>query len=344
MAYNLSNLVLDHLKGLSPYSSARDEFSERAEIYLDANENPFSPYGRYPDPSHLELRKSLSALRKVSTENILIGNGSDELIDLLLRLVVRPGRDKVLYFTPTYGMYRVSAEIAGAKTLEMPLSVDFNLPLGPTLERILKDPDLKVVFLCSPNNPTGNTLPKEEVRQILSSTSALVVVDEAYADFAKESSLDLLETYGNLVVLQTFSKAFGLAAARLGMAYASEELIAYLRRIKPPYNVSTFSQSLALERLKSYETVTEQIQKIIKERQRLEKALAKLPSVLHVYPSEANFLLVEFSESKEVFQYLLSCSIVVRDRSKEVPGALRITVGTPKENNQLLSALKKYNA
>lgn len=342
--------VRPHLRGLRPYSSARDEFSGQAHIYLDANENPFgspllsaSAYNRYPDPHQQAIKERLAALKGVSPENIFLGNGSDEAIDLLIRAFCEPARDKVLITPPTYGMYEVSAAIHNVGIVRVPLlpgSFQLN-----TQEVISQSEQAKIIWLCSPNNPTGNLLRKEDIRAILTQTNKPVVVDEAYIDFSEDEGwLPQLSHYPNLVVLQTFSKAWGLAGLRLGVAYAHPQIIALLDKIKPPYNINTYTQKMALQALEQPRQVALWIDEIRHERQALSRALAALPFVEQVFPSDANFVLVRVTDAPTIYTYLISRGIIVRDRSRVLlcDNCLRITVGKPEENKQLLDALQQW--
>ncbi|MCZ4408934.1 histidinol-phosphate transaminase [Cryomorphaceae bacterium 1068] len=341
-AFDIMSLVRENVKALSPYRSARDEFTGKAMISLDANENPFDhqSLNRYPDPYQRKLKQKISALKGVEESSIFLGNGSDEAIDLLIRAFCEPGEESILTFTPTYGMYRISADINAVETVEVPLKSDFQIDL----EKALKV-DAKLTFICSPNNPTGNDMNTEAVETILRNSEGLVIVDEAYIDFSKrESWTKRLEEFPNLVVLQTLSKAYGLASIRLGMAFANEVVIEILNKIKPPYNVNGLTQNYALEALEDGESLKSEIEMILKDRAEMKVALKKLNVVKKIYPSEANFLLIEINRATELYHYLAEKGIVVRDRSKQVKNALRITIGTPSENETLLEAIKKFFA
>jgi histidinol-phosphate aminotransferase len=346
--FNLADLLRENIKRLVPYSSARDEFKGEAKIFLDANENSFgSPlthwYNRYPDPLQWKVKEKISAIKGIPTSNIFLGNGSDECIDLLIRAFCEPGGDNILICPPTYGMYEVSANINDVQIKKVPLTNSFQLDLEGIAAAV--DDRTKLIFLCSPNNPTGNALSRHDVETLLTNYWGLVVIDEAYINFSKTRSfIQELTEYPNLVVMQTLSKAWGLAALRLGMAFASTEIINVLNRIKPPYNVNQASQDLALEALEKVADVNEMIREIVAERQVLEQALPLLKLVIKVHPSDANFLLVQVKDAKKVYEYLLAKGIVVRDRSKVelCEGCLRITVGTPSENKELLKALAEF--
>lgn len=337
-------LVQPHLLDLQPYATARHEFGGAAEVFLDANENPFpeNPYNRYPDPEQVSLRNKLAEVKNIRPEQLFTGQGSDEAIDLLCRLVGRPGKDEVLICPPTYGVYAIAAAIQHLRVKEIPLTTAFQ----PDVAAILKQagPHSKLLFLCSPNNPTGNLMEKERLLAILDAFPGLVVVDEAYIDFAgaEASVLPLLAQYPKLVVLQTLSKAWGQAGLRLGMAFAHPRIIALLQRIKAPYNLATPSQQLAMTALHASEKYAAQTKSLVAERIRLTAAFQKLPQVLQVYPSAANFLLVRFEDAKGTYQKLLENKIIVRDRSSiaMLENCLRITIGTAEENNRLLALLQ----
>ncbi len=341
-------LLRKHLANLKPYSSARDEYSGKEGVFLDANENPFGSasednFNRYPDPLQKELKKKLSSIKGVDEKNIFLGNGSDEPIDLLIRAFCEPGVDKIIITPPTYGMYQVCAEINNVEKISVPLTQDFDLDVHAILSSI--DEHCKIIFLCSPNNPTGNSLRNEDMLQILDSFKGIVVIDEAYIDFSDQESYSaLLGKYNNLVILQTLSKAWGLAALRLGMAFAHEEIISILTKIKYPYNINAATQKLVLEALNNEKWKNEHVKEIISLRKKLQDDINQFDSVEKIFPSDANFLLVKISEAKAVFDYLIDQKIIVRDRSNVTlcEDCLRITVGTPQENARLLETLKKY--
>ncbi|MBK1440903.1 histidinol-phosphate transaminase [Parapedobacter sp. ISTM3] len=347
-SFDLTNLLRDNIRKLIPYSSARDEFKGEASVLMDANENAYgSPldrsYNRYPDPLQHQLKLKLSGIKGVPARNIFLGNGSDEAIDLLYRAFCRPGIDNVLLVPPTYGMYEVSANINDIAVKKVSLTPDFQLDLDGIAEAI--DDNTRMIFLCSPNNPTGNSLRREDVETILANFGGLVVIDEAYINYSRQKTfIQELTEYSNLVVLQTLSKAWGLAGLRLGMAFASEEIIEVFNKIKPPYNVNQATQELVLKALDKLETVNAWIRETVTEREQLSEELRKLPFVLHVYPSDANFILAKTTEPRQVYEYLVNKGIIVRDRSKVelCAGCLRITVGTPDENKMLIAALKRY--
>jgi len=343
-AFNLNQLVRPNIIKLKPYSSARDEFKGAAEVYLDANENPFDTgLNRYPDPLQWKVKEKVSALKGVPAENIFLGNGSDEVIDLLVRIFCEPGEDHILILPPTYGMYQVSADIANVGIRIIQLTPDFQ----PDVDKILAATTVnsKILFLCSPNNPTGNSFQTEKIRALAAGFPGIVAIDEAYIDFSSQKSCtELLSEFPNLVVMQTFSKAWGLAGIRLGMAFASTEIINYFNKVKPPYNINQLTQTAALEALENKAQQEQMVQTIIGQRALLQQYLMSLEFVERIYPSEANFLLVKLQDSKGTYQYLVEQGIIVRDRSNVAlcEGCLRITVGTPEENEKLVQALVEF--
>ena len=341
--FSIDKLLRPNIKALEPYSSARHEYSGNARIYLDANENPYSDsqLNRYPDPAHTDLRSKISTLKGVPPEQIFLSHGSDEAIDLLIRAFCEPARHSILICPPTYGMYQVLARIHNVEVLTVPLTVDFQLDLQ-VIARAIR-PTTRIIFLCSPNNPTGNLLTISDITWLLHHFHGIVVIDEAYIDFASAPSLThLLPKHPNLVILQTFSKAWGLAAIRAGIAIAKEAITDAFYRIKLPYNLSSLTQTHLLSALDKAAITRHHIELILTERHRLTTALASHPAVLRVFPSEANFLLVRFHNHSHIYTHLLRWGIVVRDRS-HLPlceGCLRITIGTRDENDQLLKALE----
>lgn len=344
-SFSLEALLRPNVLRLKPYSSARDEFEGVAEVYLDANENPFpADWNRYPDPHQQALKAKVAALKGVAPAQVFLGNGSDEAIDLLYRAFCRPGEDQAVILPPTYGMYSVSAGINDIALLEVPLDADFQPDLGRLLPQ-LGDPRQKLLFLCSPNNPTANLVQHERLLAILAAFPGIVVVDEAYIDFAPGAScLPLLAAHPNLVVLQTFSKAWGLAGVRLGMAFASPALIAVLDKIKPPYNLSGPAQAIVSAALDAPDRVAEQVATVLEQRGRLIDHFAAHPQVLQLLPSDANFVLVRFWDAGALFLHLRAAGIIVRDRRGNVPDALRLTIGTPAENTLLLAAIERFYA
>jgi histidinol-phosphate aminotransferase len=343
--FDLNLLIRENVKKLTPYSSARDDFKGEAKIFLDANENSFgSPltrwYNRYPDPHQLKIKEKLGQIKGVPIENIFLGNGSDECIDLLQRAFCEPAVDNIIICPPTYGMYEVCANVNNIRVKKVNLTREFQLDLEAIENTI--DENTKMIFLCSPNNPTANSLYHQDIEAILNNYFGLVVIDEAYINFSRQRSFSTqLNEYPNLVVMQTLSKAWGLAALRIGIAMASGEIIAIMNKIKPPYNIGQASQELALQALDEVGQVNEMIREIIKERELLASALVNLSSVEKVYPTDANFLLVKMNDAVAVYKKLLAMGIVVRDRSRVelCEGCLRITVGTKEENQTLLYTL-----
>lgn len=341
---DLNSLLRANIRSLVPYSSARDEYKGEEAVFLDANENPYNqPLNRYPDPLQVKLKGIIGTLKNTDPACIFLGNGSDEAIDLLFRAFCEPGVDNVLAIKPTYGMYKVCADINGVEYREALLTPDFQADVPKLLE--LADARSKLLFLCSPNNPTANSLDRNDLLRLIHEFQGLVVLDEAYIDFSSQPSLlGELNRYPNLVILQTFSKAWGMAGIRLGMAFAGEDIIAILNRIKYPYNVNVLTQRTALHELASSAHRQEWIATILGQRERLLKEMFLLPMVRNILPSDANFLMVQFDMAKSVFDFLIRRKIIVRDRSK-VPlceGYLRITIGTPEENHLLLEALREY--
>lgn len=347
MRIDIASLLRPHLRQLQPYTSARDEYSGSEGVFLDANENPFGSstsqdFNRYPDPYQSALKEEIANIKGASPAQIFLGNGSDEAIDLLFRAFCNPGQDNVILLPPTYGMYGVSAAINGVEVRNVPLTPDFQLQP----EKILAAADAhsKILFICSPNNPSGNAVKREDILFLIENFPGIVVVDEAYIDFSEAASLiSVLDQHPNLLVMQTLSKAWGLASLRLGMAFASPELIRVLNQIKPPYNISGLTQETVLSALQNKGKVDEFIQLILEEREFLRKELEKLPYILQVHPSDANFLLVQFAHPNKVYEDLVKEKIIVRNRSSVLhcAGCLRITVGTRAESIALLQALEK---
>ena len=344
--FDINNLVRANVRKLKPYSSARDEFESFDTvdmIFLDANENPFeNGVNRYPDPQQINVKKVLAKQKNVETNQILLGNGSDEVLDLLFRAFCEPKTDNVLTLPPTYGMYGVLANINAVGNKEVLLSKDFQ----PQIEKIIDavDENTKIIFLCSPNNPTGNSFSDESVVYILQNFKGLVVIDEAYIDFSKKDSwINELDEYANLVITQTLSKAYGLAGIRLGICYASAEVISVLNKIKPPYNVNELTQKRALDRLEDKVKVKSEIQSIIAQREELLKVLLDIKFVEKIYPTEANFILVKVDDANKRYDELIAKGIVIRNRTTQplCENSLRFTVGTEQENMKLIEALKQ---
>jgi histidinol-phosphate aminotransferase len=337
---DISNLVRDNVKNLTPYSCARDEFKGSTGIFLDANENPYGKLNRYPDPYQKELKRAISVYKEIPEENIFLGNGSDEIIDLCFRVFCRPGVDKALTFTPTYGMYEVSASVNDVQVIKLPLNSSFQIDIQ-NVTPVLADKNLKLIFICSPNNPSGNSMNYADVEYLVSKSESIVVIDEAYIDFSdKPSFIKLVEKYPNLIVMQTFSKAFGLASVRVGMAFAGSTIVQYFNKIKPPYNISTINQKTALSKIsRSYE-VAKQVRKIKREKEKLVFQIGKLDLTEMIYPSDANFILVKVKDADLIYGELVKMNIITRNRNSVVRNCIRITVGKPSENKLLLKALK----
>ncbi len=335
--FNLEKLVRKNILALQQYSSARDEYKGKDAIFLDANENPFGELNRYPDPKQLELKKQLGKIKNIPAENIFIGNGSDEVIDLAYRIFCEPGKDKALTFTPTYGMYDVSAGINDVELIKVPLTDDFQINFAAT-ESYLQDENLKLIFICSPNNPTGNNI--DNIEKIIEKFNGIIFIDEAYIDFSNaESFLKKISQYPNIIISQTFSKAWGLAAARVGTAYSSKAIIDLYNKVKPPYNVSKLNQDEALKTLLATDDF-ENIKKIIlAEREKLIKNLSSLPIVKKIYPSDANFILVEVDDANKTYETLVEAKVITRNRNNVVRNCLRITVGSEEENGRLVASL-----
>lgn len=342
MKININKLVRENILNLIPYSSARDDYSGNEGVFLDANENPTGDYNRYPDPHQAKLKRVLGKIKSVESENIFLGNGSDEVIDLIFRTFANPGRDKAIICPPTYGMYAVSANINDVEIIQIPLLPNFQLDKESIFETIGRDRAVKLIFICSPNNPTGNLL--EGIEEIVQKFNGIVIVDEAYIDFTPQASkAQAIYCYNNLIVSQTLSKAWGLAGVRVGFAIAQAEIIALLNKIKPPYNISTLNQHQALIRLSHPEAFKRERDAILAERERVEKELLQLALVQKVYPSNANFLLVEVDNANAVYKSLVDRNVVVRNRDSLIKNCIRITVGTKQENDILLTELKNIS-
>jgi len=342
-------LVRPHILNLKPYNTARDDYSGRIGIFLDANENSLGStvtdsHNRYPDPHQVELKAKVATMKGVKPDQVFLGSGSDEVIDLLIRIFCEPGRDKIMVLPPTYGMYAICAAANNVDVISVPLNKSFTINTPQVLKNAA---DVKLLFLCSPNNPTGNCLSEPEIAEILKNFAGIVILDEAYIDFAPGRSwLPRLSRYPNLAIMQTFSKAWGLANLRLGMAFADPAIINFLSWIKYPYNISGLTQELALKALQNESSKDKMVKLILAERKRLGKELTKLPIVQKVYPSDANFLLVKFGGAQSVFEFLIKQQIIVRDRSRAVhcDNCLRITIGTPEENKILIAKLKEFDS
>lgn len=340
MTIDIKNLVRKNILSLKPYSSARDEFEGENGIFLDANENPFGELNRYPDPYQLKIKQKLSELNQISTENIFLGNGSDEVIDLAFRIFCEPKKDKVLTFSPTYGMYEVSANINDVELINLELNKDFQIDLE-TLKPYFEDENLKIIFICSPNNPTGNSI--KNIEYILENFNGIVFIDEAYIDFSPEESFtNQIKNYPNLIVSQTFSKAWGMASVRVGIAYASEEIIKFYNKVKPPYNISQLNQDAIIKTLndENINQVSENIKIILEEKKSLIQNLEKLDLVKTIFPSDANFILIEVDNANSVYQELVNQNVIIRNRNSVIKNCLRITVGSPDENKKLIETLQ----
>jgi histidinol-phosphate aminotransferase len=337
---DIKRLVRENVIKLTPYSCARDEYKGSAGIFMDANENPFGNMNRYPDPYQKELKAAISDFKGIATDKIFLGNGSDEIIDLCFRIFCNPGIDKALTFTPTYGMYGVSAAVNDIKVLNLPLNESFQIDLK-NVKPLLADKKLKLIFICSPNNPTGNAMNFPDMEDILNNFTGIVVIDEAYIDFSeKPSFIRLIDNYPNLILMQTFSKALGLAAARVGMAFSNPEIIQFFNKLKPPYNISTINQKAAIRKLQNVANYSYQVTKIKEEKERLAANLQKLKITEYVYPSDANFLLVKVKNATYIYDELVKKNIIVRNRTSVIENCLRITVGRKSENDRLVKTLK----
>jgi len=343
MGKEISLLVRENIRRLKPYSCARHEFKGEASVFLDANENPMnSPYNRYPDPLQEELKKKIGRIKHVRPSQIMLGVGSDEPIDLIFRIFCEPKRDNVVAIDPTYNMYKVCADINDVEYCPVLLNDDFSLNAARLLEAI--DKNTKAIFLCSPNNPSGNSLSREEVCHVLENFDGITVIDEAYIDFSSQLSwLTRLDDFPNLIVLQTFSKAWGLASARCGMAFASEEIIGFLNKVKYPYNINYLTQRLVNEQLNDVERKNQWVEMLLIQRDLLAEKLQELPFVEKIFPSDANFLLLKVPDPEGIYNQLVDKGIIVRKRNNLslCCGCLRITVGTEEENNTLITELKK---
>ena len=340
---NILELIRPDLLDLQPYSSARDEYSGSEGVFLDANENPFeNGVNRYPDPLQKNLKEKVSVIKGVYSSKIFLGNGSDECIDLLFRLFCIPTIDRVVTISPSYGMYKVSAKINQIEICEVLLNPDYSLNVEKLNEAAV---GAKMILLCSPNNPTGNAFPKSEIISVLQSNSCLVVVDEAYIDFSQEETLlGELENYPNLVVLQTFSKAYGLAGLRLGLLFGSIEIVEWLNKVKPPYNISQLTQNEAMIRIQDSELIRKQINYLLEERERITLEMQKIGNILKVYPSDSNFILIKVLDADKLYKYLIINKIIARNRTNQplCANCIRVTIGTIDENNLLLEKLIEF--
>lgn len=351
MTFNLQSIVRKHILSLAPYSSARDEYTGKEGVFLDANENPIGSatpenWNRYPDPYQAAIKEKIAPIKGCRPTQIFLGNGSDEPIDLIIRLTCEPKEDNIIILPPTYGMYEVSASVNNVQVQKIDLTEDYQLDVDAIIEAI--NPKTKLIFICSPNNPTGNIINREAILTIIDNFEhGLVIIDEAYNDFSDEPSfIPELDNFPNVMVLQTFSKAWGLAALRLGMAFANEELIKLLNKIKYPYNINGLTQKLLIENISNTDFIVNSVNTLNNNRKLLAEALSELSIVEKIFPSDANFLLVKFQDAKAVFDYLIEQKTIVRDRSKVklCDNSLRISVGTAEENTHLMNLLKAYKS
>ena len=345
--FNLQNLVRANIQKLQPYSSARDEYkaSGTEMIFLDANENPYeNGVNRYPDPQQRDLKSALAKLKNVNQEQILLGNGSDEVLDLIFRAFCEPCVDNVITLPPTYGMYKVLAEINNIENREVLLTKEFQLDVKSILKSV--DEQTKLLFICSPNNPTGNAFDARNIKALLENFNGIVVIDEAYIDFSSyETWIGFLDLYPNLIITQTLSKAYGMAGIRLGVCYASAAIISVLNKIKPPYNVNELTQQKALERVLAVDEVFDEVESILEERNRLMIALQEIKFIKEIFPTDANFVLIKVDDANERYQELIEKGIVIRNRTTQplCENTLRFTIGTSEENKKLIEALKEID-
>jgi len=344
MSFDIKKYARPNILELEPYASARQEYNGKAVVHLDANENPYDTeqgLNRYPDPLQTELKHKIATIKKIAPVQVFIGNGSDEVIDLALRIFCEPGKDKIILCPPTYGMYAISAAINNVAVITVPLVKDFQPDVKAILGAV--DESTKIFILCSPNNPTGNPLPKSILLKLLNGFNGLLILDEAYIDYSEqETALSLLESYPNLLVMQTLSKAWGLAGLRIGLAFASEAITGLFNKVKPPYNISSLSQQMALQALGQKEKMESQAKEIIVQREMLARTLTGYSFVKKVFPSAANFLLLVVTDAKELYEYLATHGIVVRNRTKDIPQSIRISIGTMEENQYLIQTLNTY--
>ncbi|MDO5608952.1 MAG: histidinol-phosphate transaminase [Capnocytophaga sp.] len=336
----MQNLIRENVRNLAPYSSARDEYKGLDGIFLDANENPFGEQNRYPDPYQRKLKAVIAEKWGIPADQLFLGNGSDEVIDLVFRVFCNPKEDKVLTFSPTYGMYEVSAAVNNVEMIHVPLTADFQIDFQ-SLEKVLEENSVKVIFICSPNNPTGNLL--KNIERIFEIFNGIIVIDEAYIDFSQEKSWALqVQQYPQLIVSRTLSKARGLAGVRIGAAVANPEIIAWLNKVKPPYNISSLNQEYALKVLENDDFFEKSVKIILEERQKLISELSRLSFVKKIFPTDANFVLIEVDDAQKTYDFLAEKQIVIRNRNKQIANTLRITIGSPKENEKLIKALQSF--
>jgi len=343
MNNNIQQLVRKNIQNLAPYSSAREEYVSTEGVFLDANENPFGNYNRYPDPYQTALKHSLAGLNKVNPKQIFLGNGSDEIIDLALRIFCQPGKDKALTFSPTYGMYNVLANINEVELIKLPLNNEFQIDIK-NLQYYLSNEVVKLIFICSPNNPTGNLLHTEDIEFILNNYNGIVLIDEAYIDFSQQTSfVKKLSDYPNLIVSHTLSKAWGLAGLRIGIAYMHQEILSFFNKVKAPYNISSVNQKVALDAISKVDDYKQKLIQILSEREKMIRELKQLIIVKKIYPSDANFLLVEVEDANDLYSKLVAQQIIIRNRNTVIRNCVRITIGTAGENQQLLNAIKEIS-
>ena len=343
MKNNIESIIRENILNLKPYSSARDEYKGDDGIFLDANENPFGTYNRYPNPQQTALKSKLAEIKGVSPDNIFLGNGSDEVLDLAFRIFCEPKKDKVLTFTPTYGMYEVAANINDVELIELPLNKKFQIDRYK-LAPYFNDENLKMIFICSPNNPTGNVLNTDDIDFILNNFKGIVLIDEAYIDFCPEFSfVNKINVFPHLIISQTMSKSWGLAGLRLGIGLMNTTLLSYFNKVKAPYNISSVNQQVALHSLAKRDEYLANVQRILDERQNLIAKLSDLSIVDKIYPTSANFILVKVNDANKVYQNLILMKIIIRNRDSVLKNCIRITIGTADENERLITALKSIS-
>lgn len=343
MKNNIENIIRENILNLKPYSSARDEYKGDDGIFLDANENPFGTYNRYPNPQQTALKSKLAEIKGVSPDNIFLGNGSDEVLDLAFRIFCEPKKDKVLTFTPTYGMYEVAANINDVELIELPLNKKFQIDRYK-LAPYFNDENLKMIFICSPNNPTGNVLNTDDIDFILNNFKGIVLIDEAYIDFCPEFSfVNKINVFPHLIISQTMSKSWGLAGLRLGIGLMNTTLLSYFNKVKAPYNISSVNQQVALHSLAKRDEYLANVQRILDERQNLIAKLSDLSIVDKIYPTSANFILVKVNDANKVYQNLILMKIIIRNRDSVLKNCIRITIGTADENERFITALKSIS-
>lgn len=341
MEFNLNKMIRPHLVGVKSYQTLRDSYINKQAVYLDANENPFGEFNRYPDGDPIKLKKKLAEINLAKTENLFLGNGSDELIDLTMRIFCEPAKDSILIMNPSFVMYEIYAKMNNLQVEKLQLNSDFELEKDKFLDTVSKS-QAKVLFLCSPNNPTGNSI--DDLEFYIQNFSGIVVVDEAYIEFSpNDSAVKLLNKYPNLIVLKTLSKAFGMAGLRIGVGFASAEIVSFFIQLKPPYNISSESQKLALEQLNNIEQIQNNIKFILEEKEKLKEGLDQINEVVKIYSSDANFFLIEFKDAQLIYQKLLDKNILTSLRHPNLKNCLRISVGTAQENSELLKVLSEIN-